>query len=106
MKTDPLNLIATILVATSAVMAWVFLFRYVGRNWRATPEGRHMMGLTLIIAVFLSLATEFRTFGPWVGAPVVALVLYAVLAFLMFQQNVLLWKADQSRPSRNHPDAK
>lgn len=89
-----IQLVGTGLVATVAVLAWAFAARYLRRPWRRTREGIHLMSLTLMVATFTTLATETRIWGPYPGSPVVAVVLYGLLAVLMVRQHWLLSDAD------------
>lgn len=88
-----LNTFVTVLVALAALLSWTFVLRYRRLDWRATDEGKHIMGFTLCVALFTTLATEVRVFGPYPGAIFVALGLYGWLVYLLFSRNLLLHRA-------------
>lgn len=90
-----LNDFITGLVGLCALLAWVFVLRYRRLDWRSTDEGKHIMGFTLCVAIFTTLAAEVRLFGPWPGTLLVALALYGWLAYLLFSRNWLLHKAQR-----------
>jgi len=88
---------ATVLVAIGAVLAWTFVALYWPYDWRATHEGRHIMGFTLMVAIILSLAVEVRIFGPYPGLQIVAMLLYGWLVYLLGSRVRLLWRAQHPR---------
>lgn len=88
---------ATILVAIGAVLAWAFVLLYRRVDWRATGEGRHIMGFTLMVAIILSLAVEVRVFGPYPGLQIVAMLLYGWLVYLLWSRVRLLWRAQHPK---------
>lgn len=91
---------ANILVGIGMALGWTFVARYWRVQWYASDEGKHLMGYTLITAVFLTLALLSRIFGtPVVGAPFmayVAIVLYALLDYLLFRRNWLFTQAQRA----------
>lgn len=88
---------ATILVAVGAALGWTFVVLYRRVEWRATAEGRHIMGFTLMVAIILSLAVEVRIFGPYPGLQIVAMLLYGWLVYLLGSRVRLLWRAQHPR---------
>jgi drug/metabolite transporter (DMT)-like permease len=89
--------VATVLVAIGAALAWTFVVLYLRVEWRATHEGRHIMGFTLMVAIILSLAVEVRIFGPYEGLQVVAMLLYGWLVYLLGSRVRLLIRAQRER---------
>lgn len=87
---DVLSMVATGLVALGAALAWAFVYRYAWTRWERSVMGRFVMALVAIIGVFLTLAAVVRLFGPYPGREVVAVVLYALLAWLLARMHVLL----------------
>lgn len=90
-------------VFASAVLAWTFVARYARVQWNATAEGRHLMGYTIITAIFMTLASTVRLvrmFTPEVRpaastAPaldIAVTVLYVMLMLLLLQRNQLFYK--------------
>lgn len=72
-----------------SVAAWAFVFRFSRVEWQSTDEGRHIMGYTLITAIFMSLATIVTIFGRFEGIEVVTIGLYGWLLGLLWQQHRL-----------------
>lgn len=99
--TSAIRLVATLLVAAGAVFAWSFVILYRRYDWRATDEGRHIMGFTLMVAITLTLSLEVRLFGPFPFAPFVAVGLYGWIVWLLFSRLRLLVRAQ--RGSRDKP---
>lgn len=91
------QVMATALVAIGAALAWTFVVLYWPYGWRATNEGRHIMGFTLMVAIILSLAVEVRIFGPYPGLQIVAMLLYGWLVYLLGSRVRLLWRAQHPR---------
>jgi hypothetical protein len=88
---------ATILVAIGAALAWAFVILYWRYDWRATNEGRHIMGFTLMVGIILTLAVEVRIFGPYPGLQIVAMLLYGWLVYLLASRVRLLIRAHRGR---------
>ena len=88
-----LSNIITIQIALCALLSWAFVLRYRRLDWRATDEGKHIMGFTFCVAVITSLSVEVRLFGSWAGIYLVAILLYGWLAYLLWSRNWLLHKA-------------
>ena len=103
---------ATLLLLTIAfrtvgmILAWVFVARYARYSWRASEEGRHLMGFSTVVALFLTYATANNVAswidpdttpanidGDWPGRVLVGIVLYAGTAWFMWQRNRLLTNA-------------
>lgn len=91
--------VATVLVAVGAVLGWTFVALYRRYDWRATDEGRHVMGFTLMVAIILSLAVEVRVFGPYPGLQIVAMLMYGWLVYLLASRVRLLLRANRNRPN-------
>ena len=92
---------ATFLVILGAVPAWLFLFLYHHRTrgrWRRSAVGWHLMAMTTVMGLFLTLAATVRLFGPYPGIEVVAVVLYAAVDALLWQRVLLMIKATRERP--------
>jgi hypothetical protein len=87
--------VATALVAVGAGLAWWFVLLYRRFDWKATDEGRHIMGFTLMIAIILTLATETRLFGPYPGIQFLAVGLYGWLVYLLASRVRLMLKANR-----------
>lgn len=91
---------------TSALaLAVIFILRYAVRPWRQTHEGEHVMTLTFIIAGFMAYATvnNVMTYldpatppvdGDYPGRAMIGLILYAAVAWELWERNHLLTLAD------------
>lgn len=77
--------------------AATFVVRYARVGWTKTDEGRHLMGFTFILTVFMALVVYTRFFGRFAGLEIVGTVLFTLLAGLLVQRNVLLTKAQRER---------
>lgn len=104
-----LTTLTILLRSLGMVFAVAFLLRYLRLNWQATPEGRHLIGFTLIVALFLGYATANNIAmwldpassrgirGNWPGRSEVGAVLYGLVAWFLFQRNRLLTLAQRER---------
>lgn len=79
------------------VLAWAFVWRFSRVNWQGSYEGRHMMGFTLIVAIFMTFATSVTLFGKYPGVDVVAVALYGWLAWLLWERHRLFSLAQKER---------
>lgn len=84
--------VATFFAVLTAFFAWAFVARYSRRAWRTYQEGRLIMTLASVVALFLSIAVLNRLApDSWhVFILVVFVLLYAALAGVMGWLNVLL----------------
>ena len=93
--------LATFLVVMGAIPAWVFPFLYHHRSrgrWRHSALGWHLMAMTVVIGLFLTLAATVRLFGPYPGIAVVAVILYGAVDVLLWQRVILMLSATRERP--------
>ena len=82
--------LGVVLRVVCAVLAVTFVLRYLRYDWRATAEGRHILGFTAILALFLVTALGLALFGrPW-WVPYPLAVMYAVMAYVLWRRNMLL----------------
>lgn len=79
------------------LLAWLFVFRYARVGWTKTDEGRHLMGYTLITAIFMSLAAYVSIWGRYPWFDQVSMLLYGWLAYLLGRRNWLLTAAQRDR---------
>ena len=105
---DQLFLAAVILRAVALVLAVVFTVRYSKRPWKQTAEGHHLMAFTIIVAAFLAYAsvnnlvayidpTQPVADGPYHGRQVIGVLLYAAVAWELWQRNRLLTLASREQ---------
>ena len=92
------------------ILAIVFAARYSRDQWRSTPEGRHLMWFSLIVAGFLAYATA-NNIAAWVddyvppgivdgnypGRLELGAIFYGWMAWAMWQRNRLLTRAHRQR---------
>jgi hypothetical protein len=93
-----IEVLGVVLRGAGALLAWAFVIRYAryARGvWTETDEGRHLMGFTLIVAIFMTLAVTTRFFGPFPGLDIIAIVLFLLLDALLVQRNLLLLRAQR-----------
>lgn len=78
------------LVLTAAAEATRFAIRYSRVNWRRTPEGRHLMGLSRVLAIVLwgTLLAAAVPIPFWVAA-VEQVLLFGWLAYELNRRNRL-----------------
>lgn len=92
-----LQALTTLLVAAAAIPAHIFPILYaVWAPWHTSREGRHMMGFTTVIALFLDLVLFVRLVGPQPWVRQVALVLYTAVTVMLWQQLFLLISAHRA----------
>lgn len=90
------------------VFAAMFVIRYSRRAWRSLPEGRHLMGFSVIVLCFNllgvvnsitawldadSVGGHFRPAGDYPGRDEITVLLYAAVAYFMWERNRLLTRA-------------
>ena len=85
-----------ILCALSAALAWTFVVRYFRTRWWETPEGRHLMRFTLVLATTLTCTVAFAVFPirPLFAA-VLQVLLFGALSCELWLRNVLLGDAQR-----------
>lgn len=101
----PVHWLALALVATVSALAWTFVARYARKDWRATPEGRHLMFFTLALAVTTTTTLLFRfVFDEPEGSGLrlgVFIAEFAVLAWQLAIRNRLLTQASRDAAARS-----
>jgi Ca2+/Na+ antiporter len=90
-----MEILATVLRVASALLAWLFVIRYALTRFERSAIGVHIMGLTLIIALFMTLASYVSIFGHYKYFQVVGFVLYGGLFLLMINQHRLFTASRQ-----------
>lgn len=80
-----------------AALAWLFVVRYATLRWDRTEEGRHLMGFTLIVAIFMTLASVVVVFGQIPYIRQIAVLLYTWLLYLLVMRNYLLHVRQKER---------
>jgi hypothetical protein len=90
--------LAFFLLAVGAAQAWAFAFRYAHENWRKWPEGEHLMRLTIVLALLLTMTLVFNAFAPplWLAA-VVSVILFGALDYELYRRHRLLTLAQRQR---------
>ena len=93
-----LTSLAFFLLAVSAVQAWAFVYRYSRENWRKWPEGEHLMWLTVVLALMLTMTLVFNAFPPslWIASSV-SVVLFGALVYELYRRHRLLTLAQRDR---------
>lgn len=97
------------------LFAGTFVIRYNRRNWRSLPEGRHLMGFSLVVVAFNvlgvinsitawldadSVGGQFRPAGDYLGRDEITVLLYAAVAYFMYRQTRLLDDAFKDQSGR------
>lgn len=103
-------IIITTLRVAATILAIVFVARYSRDNWRSTPEGRHLMHFSTIVAGFGVLAntnagiawlddtpTPGHLDGDYPGRYLIIGAFYGLVAWSMWERNRLLTRAHQLR---------
>ena len=81
-----------------AVLAWTFVIRYFRRRWWETPEGRHLLRFTVILASTFTLTLVFAVVPlPPILEAVVQLVVFLAMAAELWHRNLLLTAAQHRR---------
>lgn len=90
--------LAFFLLAVGAAQAWAFVYRYSRENWRKWPEGEHLMRLTVVLAMLLTMTLVFNAFAPslWLAA-IVSVVLFGALDYELYRRHRLLTLAQKQR---------
>lgn len=90
-----LGVLGDVLRIGCLLAAGTFVFRYIRVGWDKTDEGRHLMGFTFIVAVFMALVVYTRFFGRFAGLEAVGVELFGILLWLLVQRNLLLTRAQR-----------
>lgn len=99
--------VAAVTLRTAAmIFALSFVIRYWHLPWRSTPEGRHLMSFSAVVACTLAVATANqlvayldnvpaapRDDGAYPGRIEISVILYIWIAFEMWRRNRLLTRA-------------
>lgn len=89
-----LSFIAVLLVALVAGFAWVFVALFSRVRWYRSGEGRHIMRMTIDLALTFSLVLLFRVVKPDpLTSAVLSVALFGWLACELFVRIRLLLKA-------------
>lgn len=92
-----MEVIPVVLRVACALLAWLFVVRYALTTFEDTEEGKHLMGFTLITAIFMTLASIVVIFGPFPYIGQVGTILYAWLAYLLYRRNAIFHKRQKER---------
>lgn len=86
-----------ILRVAGALAAWAFVWRFSQVDWHSTYEGRHIMGYTVITAVFLTFAATIAIIHNFIGHDVLIVALYGWLLVLITERHRLFTKGQRER---------
>lgn len=92
------GLILAALIAAGAValLSWWFVFAYARIRWNRTPEGRHLMRLTVYLALTFTCTVVFNVMPvPPIVGPLTSLVLFGALAAEIYTRITLLHDAQR-----------
>ena len=93
-----LMLAAIIEAGTVALLCWWFVWRYSRIKWRSTPEGRHVMRLTVVLGLTFTFTVLFNTIPvSLLLKALVSLVLFGAIAAEMWTRINLLADAQRDR---------
>lgn len=96
-------------VALALAIGFAVRYSRPAGRWRQTPEGRHIMAFTVLVAVFLAYATlnhvmaliggtwELKSYYP--GQHLVGAGLYMAVAWKLWERNILLTRANRETRS-------
>lgn len=92
-----------IIVGLAIIPLGHFVYRYHRFSpWRATREGKNMMGQKIaMLAVFLIIFVA-RLFGDWPGRTFVTVLVYLVLLFFFYNTDRQLIRVQKSHPPRDN----
>jgi amino acid transporter len=112
-----ISLLGFIMRMLTMIFAGVFVVRYSRRRWRTLPEGRHLMGFSLVVFLFMVWSTvntymawsdehppQVNPDGDWYGREEVAVILFGFTAFYMYQRNKLLVPEEKARDAKEAED--
>ena len=92
------TVVAFVLVALIAVLAWVFVARHARTRWWASGEGRYLMKSKVAIALIFTMGLVFRAIDPEpMTRAVVAVLLYAWIAYTLAELLMLQTRARRER---------
>lgn len=110
-----MNWVGIILRGITLFYSATFVIRYSRRNWKALPEGRHLMGFSVVIMLFMILSfinnlaayldkipPSVRPDGNYPGRDLISLVLFSGITWFMYRQNKLLLP-DDGHENPEHP---
>lgn len=97
------GVLGLILRLVTLFYATMFIIRYARLRWRTLPEGRHLMGFSVVLAAFMlwSVVNTVMAWvdptpptvnpdGHWPGRDEVAVILFGFTAYYMYERNRLL----------------
>ena len=93
-----IDVVTTILAAAGFVPAVAFAVLYSRVEWWRSPEGRHLMAMTLTLATALGLILAVRVIGRGDWTVPAALAVYTAIAWLMWHRFLLLIRAQWRKP--------
>jgi hypothetical protein len=91
-----LMMAALMAASATALLCWWFVWRYSRINWKRTPEGRHVMRLTIALALMFTLTVAFNVAPvPVLWKAVASVVLFGAIGAEMWTRNTLLHDAQR-----------
>jgi hypothetical protein len=97
-----LILAAVLMAGAVGLLSWWFVWRYSRVTWQRTPEGRHLMRLTVVLGLTYSATAVFYFVPlPPIAHALASLALFSVTAAEMWTRITLLHDAQRDHDAED-----